>query len=295
MQSVNGKTKNNTTSLNYKGYFDQATNTISYLIWDKSSLEAAIIDPVYEIDMVTGATDSQPTDQIIEMAADKNLKIKYILETHAHADHLSGAPYLKSKIGAKIAIGANIKKVQNIFRPIFNLENKNDDFDILLGDSETLFLGEMVIEIIPTPGHTPACLSYKVEDNIFVGDTLFMPDFGTARCDFPGGDAGQLFDSIQKILDHPRDTKLFMCHDYLSGDRKEYKWETTVGEQSDTNIHINKTVNRDAFIEMRKKRDAGLKAPKLLLPSIQVNINAGNLPNAESNGVAYLKIPINAL
>lgn len=281
-------------NLNIESFFDEETNTVTYLVWDKVSLEAAVIDPVFDFNNLTGAADTHSADRVLNFALSKNLQLKYALETHAHADHLSGAPYIKVKTGAKIGIGKGIEKVQEIFRPIFNQLDDEDiaDFDVLLSSGELIYLGEMKMEILPTPGHTPACVSYKIEDSIFVGDTVFMPDFGTARCDFPGGDAAALFDSIQLILSHPKDTKLFMCHDYKSNIRDEYKWETTVKEQLDNNVHINKNVSKPEFIKMRNERDSNLKAPKLLLPSIQVNINAGNLPKAEDNGVAYIKIPI---
>lgn len=279
-----------------KSFFDVDTNTVTHLVWDKVSLEAAIIDPVFNFNGQTGAADTHSADEVLEFAANKNLSVKYAMETHAHADHLSGAPYIKRKTGAKIGIGADITKVQEIFRPIFNQELPKDgeehDFDVLLTDGEALYLGELAIKIMATPGHTPACISYKIEDSIFIGDTMFMPDFGTARCDFPGGDAQALFESIQHILSHPKHTKLYMCHDYKTDQRQEFAWETTVEEQAENNIHVSGDVTKADFLALRTARDAKLAAPKLLLPSIQVNINAGNLPKSEDNGVSYIKIPI---
>ncbi|MCJ8324118.1 MAG: MBL fold metallo-hydrolase [Rhizobiales bacterium] len=281
-------------NLAVKGFFDEETNTVTYLVWDKKSLEAAVIDPVFDFNNLTGSANTHSADKVLNFAQDKHLKLKYALETHAHADHLSGAPYIKVKTGAKIGIGEGIHKVQEIFRPMFNQTDDDEisDFDLLLSADDVIKLGEMKIEIMPTPGHTPACVSYKIEDSIFVGDTLFMPDFGTARCDFPGGDAATLYDSIQLILSHPQHTKLYMCHDYKPVGRNEYKWETSVKEQSESNIHINKNVSKAEFVNLRNSRDANLNPPQLLLPAIQVNINAGNLPKAEDNGVAYIKIPI---
>ena len=279
--------------LKLRAFFDEETNTVTYLVWDRISLEAAVIDPVFDFNGLTGAADTQSADIVLEFAQKAGLTIKYVFETHAHADHLSGAPYIKSKTGAKIGIGENIHKVQEIFRPIFNQHKQDEsDFDILLSPEKPLYLGEMPIYILPTPGHTPACVSFKIEDSIFIGDTMFMPDFGTARCDFPGGDAETLYESIQLILSHPKDTKLFMCHDYQTDQRKEYAWETSVDEQQKTNIHVNSSIGKVAFVKTREARDATLLAPKLLLPSIQVNINAGHLPKTEDNGVSYIKIPI---
>ncbi|MBL1241903.1 MAG: MBL fold metallo-hydrolase [OCS116 cluster bacterium] len=279
--------------LNLKAFFDEETNTVTYLVWDKISQEAAIIDPVFDFNGLTGASDTHSADVVLEFAEQAGLNIKYVFETHAHADHLSGAPYIKTKTGAKIGIGENINKVQEIFRPIFNQHKQDEsDFDILLSPEQPLYLGELPIYILPTPGHTPACVSFKIEDSIFIGDTMFMPDFGTARCDFPGGDAETLFESIQLILSHPKHTKLFMCHDYQTDERKDYAWETTVDEQQKTNIHVNQSIGKADFVKTREARDATLLAPKLLLPSIQVNINAGNLPKTEDNGVSYIKIPI---
>ncbi len=282
-------------NLNVKAFFDETTNTASYLIWDSISQEAAIIDPVFDYDSVSGKVNTHSADLILTFSAENNLKIKYILETHAHADHLSGAPYIKTKTGAKIAIGKDINLVQEIFRPMFNIQADETDFDILLSPKKDLYLGKILIKTMPTPGHTPACVSYKIEDSIFVGDTLFMPDYGTARCDFPGGSADDLYDSVQFILSHPKHTKLYMCHDYKAKGRENYAWETDVATQLSDNIHINETVSKSDFVKTRNARDKTLRAPKLLLPSIQVNINAGNLPKAENNGVSYLKIPIKSV
>lgn len=278
--------------LKLKAFFDQQTKTVTYLVWDKDSREAAIIDPVFDFSGLTGVADTHSADQVLAFANQQDLKVIYALETHAHADHLSGAPYIKTKTGAQIGIGSDIYMVQEIFRPMFNQTDSESDFDLLLKQGEDLYLGNLAIEILATPGHTPACVSYKIEDSIFVGDTLFMPDFGTARCDFPGGDAVALYNSIQKILSHPKQTKLYMCHDYKSATRNEYAWETTVEQQSADNIHIGKGVDEAAFVALRNARDSKLSAPELLLPSIQVNINAGHLPKSEDNGVSYIKIPI---
>lgn len=281
--------------LKLEAFFDEQTNTITYLIWDKDSLEAAIIDPVFDYNSISGAVDTHSADRVLDFAKKAGLSVKYALETHAHADHLSGAPYIKKQTGAKIGIGKNINQVQEIFRPMFNQHPESTaetDFDILLSPEQPLFLGALKVDILPTPGHTPACVSYKVEDSIFIGDTMFMPDFGTARCDFPGGDANKLYESVQLLLAHPKHTKLYMCHDYHTDSRKQYAWESTVEEQAASNIHINASVAKVDFVKTREARDATLIAPKLLLPSIQVNINAGNLPTAEDNGVSYMKIPI---
>ncbi len=277
-----------------KGFFDKATNTISYVVADEKTKKAVIIDPVLDYDAASGEVDNLFVENILNYVNEKNYDVIYVIETHAHADHLSGAPYIKAKTGAKIGIGEHIKKVQKIFRPVFNaqdLKTDGSDFDMLLAEGDVLELGELKIEIIFTPGHTPADISLKIGNNIFVGDTLFMPDYGTARADFPGGDARKLYQSIQKLLSFPDDTKLFMCHDYLGENRKEYAWETSVKEQKQ-NIHLLDNKSEDEFVAMREKRDATLSAPRLLLPSIQVNIRAGRFPKAEQNGVHYLKIPV---
>jgi glyoxylase-like metal-dependent hydrolase (beta-lactamase superfamily II) len=278
-----------------KAFFDEPTNTVSYLVADPQTKQAAVIDPVLDYDHKSGKADVRSAEAIVKYAAGTGFTIVWVLETHAHADHLSGAPYIKSKTGAKVAIGEHIKDVQRIFRPVFNADDVSGDgseFDKLLADGETLKIGNLTVEAIYTPGHTPACMSYKIGDAVFVGDTLFMPDYGTARADFPGGDARTLYRSIQKLLALPPETRLFMCHDYKAPGRDTYAWETTVGEERANNVHIGRGVTEDQFVAMREKRDATLAAPVLLLPSIQVNIRAGKFPPAESNGVHYLKVPV---
>jgi glyoxylase-like metal-dependent hydrolase (beta-lactamase superfamily II) len=278
-----------------KAFFDEPTNTVSYLVSDPDTRQAAVIDPVLDYDHRSGKADVRSADAILKYAADQGVTIAWVLETHAHADHLSGAPYIKSKTGAKVAIGEHIKDVQRIFRPVFNATDVSGDgseFDRLLVDGEKLSIGNLEVEALYTPGHTPACMSYKIADAVFVGDTLFMPDYGTARADFPGGDARMLYRSIQKLLSLSPETRLFMCHDYKAPGRDDYAWETTVGEERARNVHVGKGVSEDEFVAMRERRDATLAAPVLLLPSIQVNIRAGKFPPAESNGVRYLKVPV---
>ena len=278
-----------------QAFFDEPTNTVSYLVSDPATGQAAVIDPVLDYDHKAGTADTRSVEAILEAAKDKGLSIVWALETHAHADHLSAAPYLKAKTGARIGIGDHIKDVQRIFRPIFNvsdLATDGSDFDHLFSDGETFQIGHLTVEVIYTPGHTPADVSYKIGDAIFVGDTLFMPDYGTARADFPGGDAHQLYRSIRKLLAFPEATRLFMCHDYKAPGRDIYAWETTVKEQRDGNVHVGGERSEQEFTQMRQARDATLAAPTLLLPSIQVNIRAGKFPSAEANGVHYLKIPV---
>lgn len=278
-----------------KAFFDEPTNTISYLVSDPETGEAAVIDPVLDYDHKAGTVDVRSVEKILREAESRGLKIVWALETHAHADHLSGAPWIKGKTGAKIGIGEHIRDVQRIFRPIFNatdLKTDGSDFDHLFKDGERFKVGTLNVEVMHLPGHTPADIAYKFGDAVFVGDTIFMPDYGTARADFPGGDAGQLYDSIQRLLSLPPETRLFMCHDYKAPGRDEYAWETTVAEERARNLHVKEGVNREQFIEMRQKRDEKLAAPTLLLPSIQVNIRAGRFPQAEHNGVHYLVIPV---
>jgi len=279
-----------------QAFFDKATNTISYLVADIKTKKAMVIDPVLDYDQASGEVDTRSVENILKSASDNGYEIIYAFETHAHADHLSGAPYIKAKTGAKIGIGEHINEVQKIFRPVFNatdLKTDGSDFDLLLADGEIVKLGDVEIEVLFTPGHTPADVSYKIDDVIFVGDTVFMPDYGTARADFPGGDANKLYSSIQKLLEYPNDTKLYMCHDYLPKNRKDYAWISTVAEQR-KNIHLIDNETEKDFVTMREKRDATLNAPRLLLPSIQVNIRAGRFPKAEQNGVHYLVIPVKA-
>jgi glyoxylase-like metal-dependent hydrolase (beta-lactamase superfamily II) len=278
-----------------QAFFDEPTNTVSYLVSDPATKEAAVIDPVLDFDHRGGKVSAKSADAILKAAAEQGISIKWVLETHAHADHLSGAPYIKLKTGAKVGIGEHIREVQRIFRPVFNATDVSGDgseFDHLFTDGETFKIGGLEGEVIYTPGHTPACVSYRIGDAVFVGDTLFMPDYGTARADFPGGDAGALYRSIQRILALPDETRLFMCHDYKAPGRDEYAWETTVGEERARNVHVGKGVSEKDFVAMRTARDEKLAAPLLLLPSIQVNIRAGKFPPAEANGVRYLKVPV---
>jgi glyoxylase-like metal-dependent hydrolase (beta-lactamase superfamily II) len=278
-----------------KAFFDEPTNTVSYLVWDPATMEGAAIDPVLNFDHRNGEATVESADAMLAEAKARGITLGLVLETHAHADHLSGAPYIKLKTGAKVAIGEHIKDVQRIFRPIFNAMDVSGDgseFDHLFKDGETFKIGNLDAEVIYTPGHTPACVSYKIGNAVFVGDTMFMPDYGTARADFPGGDARSLYRSIQRVLSLPAETRLFMCHDYKAPGRDQYAWETTVGEEKARNVHVHEGVSEDDFVKMRETRDATLAAPLLLLPSIQVNIRAGKFPPAEANGVRYLKVPV---
>lgn len=278
-----------------QAFFDDATNTVTYLVSDPVTRQAAVIDPVLDYDHRSGKVSTASADQVLAAAAAQALEVAWILETHAHADHLSAAPYLKARTGARVAIGEHICDVQTIFRPVFNLDDVSGDgveFDRLLRDGEIFTIGDLKVDVLHTPGHTPACVSYRIGDAVFVGDTLFMPDYGTARADFPGGSAHTLYQSIQKLLALPPATRLFMCHDYKAPGRDSYAWESTVAEERARNVHVHDGVDADAFVAMRQRRDATLAAPTLLLPSIQVNIRAGRWPEAESNGVRYLKIPM---
>jgi len=278
-----------------RAFFDEPTNTVSYLVWDPATKDSAVIDPVLNFDPRSGKATVESADAILAEAGKLGVKIKQVLETHAHADHLSGAPYIKLKTGAMVGIGDHIKDVQRIFRPVFNaidVSGDGSEFDHLFKDGERFKVGSIDAEVIYTPGHTPACISYKIGDAVFVGDTMFMPDYGTARADFPGGNARDLYRSIHRILSLPNETRLFMCHDYKAPGREEYAWETTVGEEKARNVHVHDGVSEDDFVKMREARDATLAAPLLLLPSIQVNIRAGKFPPAEANGVRYLKVPV---
>jgi len=278
-----------------EAFFDEPTNTISYLVGDPSTRTAAVIDPVLDFDLYSGEADTGSVERILSFAANHDWRIVMVLETHAHADHLSGAPLIKARTGAWIGIGEHIRAVQRIFRPVFamdDLKTDGSDFDRLFADGEKFALGALEVEVLHVPGHTPADLAYRIGDVLFVGDTLFMPDYGTARADFPGGDARALYRSIRRVLSLPDETRLFMCHDYKAAGRDNYRWETTVGEERRHNIHIRDGVGEDEFVAMRETRDATLAVPKLLLPSIQVNIRAGQLPKVEANGVSYLKIPV---
>jgi glyoxylase-like metal-dependent hydrolase (beta-lactamase superfamily II) len=278
-------------------FFDEATNTVSYLVFDPATRQGAVIDPVLDWDHRSGEADTRSADALIEAAKREGITIALILETHAHADHLTAAPYIKQRCGGKIGIGEHIKDVQRIFRPVFaadDVKPEGGDFDLLFRDGERIALGALEIEVIHTPGHTPACVCYRIDDDVFVGDTLFMHDYGTARADFPGGDARALFRSIKRLLALPPETRLWMCHDYKAPGRNDYAWQSTVSEQRAHNPHVKDGVTEDEFVAFRQARDAKLAAPTLLLPSIQVNIRAGRFPEAESNGVRYLKIPVKA-
>lgn len=281
-----------------KAFFDGATFTVSYVISDPATSRAVIIDPVLDFDPASGRTSTHSADEVLAWVSDNGLGIDWILETHVHADHLSGAPYLKDNLGGQTAIGSGVTAVQSTFKDVFNLADLATDgsqFDRLFSDGDTFEVGNIGGRVMATPGHTPACVTYVIGDSAYVGDTLFMPDFGTARTDFPGGSAAQLYDSIQKMLALPDDTRLFMCHDYKAPGRDVYAWETTVAVQRDGNIHINKDVSRDEFIATREGRDSQLGMPKLLLPAIQINVRAGQLPEPENNDIRYLKIPLDAV
>ncbi len=280
------------------GIFDKATWTVTYVVHAGTGTACAIIDSVLDYDPKSGRTKTASADKVIDYVKAHDLKVAWILETHAHADHLSAAPYLKQQLGGLIAIGERITQVQTVFKGLFNLEPEfrtdGAQFDRLLSDGESLRVGELTGQVIAVPGHTPACVAYRFADTVFVGDTLFMPDVGTARCDFPGGDARTLYASIRKILSLPGQTRLFMCHDYPPDDRP-IAFETTVASQRNSNIHVREGISEKEFIDMRTRRDATLEMPVLILPSVQINIRAGQMPPAESNGTAYIKIPINVL
>ncbi len=278
-----------------EAFFDEPTNTISYLVGDPVTRAAAVIDPVLDFDLPSGVADTRSAKRILAFALEHGWRIEMVLETHAHADHLSAAPFIKAQTGAWIGIGAHIREVQRIFRPVFDmtdLKTDGSDFDRLFEDGDRFSIGELDIEVLLVPGHTPADVAFLIGDAAFIGDTLFMPDYGTARADFPGGDARTLYRSIRRLLALPDETRLFLCHDYKAPGRDTYQWETTVGEQRRSSVHIHDGVDEDAFVAMRQSRDAGLSVPKLLLPSIQVNIRAGQFPHAEANGVTYLRIPV---
>ena len=281
-----------------KAFFDPATWTVSYVVFDAPGGHCALVDSVLDYDPKSGRTRTDSANQLIAFVREQNLTVDWILETHAHADHLSAAPYLRKHLGGKIAIGGKITQVQNVFKGIFHLEpefaTNGSQFDHLFEDGDTFAIGTLQAQALSVPGHTPACMAYQVGDAVFVGDTLFMPDVGTARCDFPGGNAHTLYQSVRKLLSLPPETRLFMCHDYPPEGR-EAQWECTVADQRARNIHVHDGVSEAEFVAMRTKRDAGLAMPVLILPSVQVNIRAGELPPPEANGVSYLKIPLNAL
>ncbi len=282
-----------------KAFFDEATNTVSYVVCEPEGSTCAIVDSVLDYDPAAGRTDTKSADAIIAWVKEQGLQVAWILESHVHADHLSAAPCLQDALGGKIGIGANITVVQDTFGKVFNegteFQRDGSQFDALFKDGDSFHIGQMRADVLHTPGHTPACLTYVVEDAAFVGDTLFMPDFGTARCDFPGGSAEDLYNSIQKILALPEDTRIFVGHDYKAPGREDFAWETTVGEQKALNVHIGEGRPMEDFVSMREERDAKLGMPRLILPSLQTNMRAGNLPEPEDNGARYFKVPINTL
>lgn len=281
-----------------EAFFDKATSTASYLVWDRASKQAAIIDAVLDFDPATGRLSTASADAMLARADVLGLKVIWALETHAHADHVAAADHIRRKVGAKIGIGAHITEVQTHFRALFGApqaETEADVFDHLFQDGEVFRIGQMNVRVIHTPGHTPACVTYVIDDAAFVGDTLFMPDYGTARADFPGGDAAMLYRSIRKILSLPGDTRVFVGHDYLPAGRTLPAWETSIAEQRATNVHIRDGVSEAEFVEMRRARDRTLAAPRLILPSLQVNIRGGALPAPETDGRIYLRTPVNAL
>ena len=282
-----------------KAFFDPDTCTVSYVVSDPATRQCAIIDSVLDYNANAGSTDSGSADRIIDFVREQGLTVQWLLETHVHADHLSAAPYLQEKVGGRLAIGSHIRTVQETFGKVFNagseFQRDGSQFNQLFADGDSFRIGNIDARAIHTPGHTPACMTYVIGDAAFVGDTLFMPDYGTARCDFPGGDARTLFQSVQKIFALPDDTRMFLCHDYLPKNRSEHAWETTVGAQKRDNIHIHAGTSEDAFVAMRTGRDAELDMPRLILPSVQVNMRAGHMPAAEDNGIQYLKIPVNVL
>jgi glyoxylase-like metal-dependent hydrolase (beta-lactamase superfamily II) len=287
--------KNN---LEIKGFFDKLTSTISYVVYDKFSKECAVIDSVLDFDYSSGSIDYLNAENIISFVEKKNLSLVWLIETHVHADHLSAAPYIQKKLGGKIGISEKISDVQNIFGKTFNagteFQRDGSQFDKLFKNNDEYQIGQISCKVIDTPGHTPACTAHIISDSIFVGDTLFMPDLGSARADFPGGDARTLYKSIKKILSYPDNFNIFVCHDYPPSNR-EAKWSTTVGEQKKNNIHVKDTISEDEFVRIRETRDKTLNMPNLIIPSIQVNMRAGNLPPSEDNGDVYLKIPINSM
>ena len=280
-----------------EAFFDKASNTFSYVIQDPSGDACAVVDPVLDYDPASGTTRTDSADRIIEFVRNRKLRVEWLLETHVHADHLSSAAHIQSQLGGKIGIGEKIRDVQAIFGEVFNagpdFARDGSQFDHVFEDGERFAIGFLQASVLHTPGHTPACLSYYIGDAVFVGDTLFMPDYGTARCDFPGGDARTLFRSIRKVLSLPEQTRMFLCHDYLPEGRSETQYQTTVGAQKAGNIHVNDGVEEEAFVQMRQARDRTLGMPKLILPSVQINMRAGHFPEPEDNGQIYLKIPLN--
>ncbi len=280
-------------------FFDRPTYTVSYVVADPDSNRCAVIDSVLDYDPDAGRTSTGSADKLADFIRSNKLEVEWILETHVHADHLSAAPYIKQQLGGQIAIGANVVTVQNVFGDVFDVEDgfqrDGRQFDKLINDGDTLMIGNLKLAAMHTPGHTPACMTYVIGNAAFVGDTLFMPDFGTARTDFPGGDASTLYQSIQKILALPPETRLFMCHDYKAPNRDEFAWETTVADEKASNVHVHDGVTEQEFVAFREARDAQLAMPRLILPSVQINMRAGELPPPEKNGNRYLKIPLNVL
>lgn len=287
------------TKPNVQEFFDEATNTYSYVVWDPANNTAAVIDSLLDFDQASGRTKTTSADRLIAFVKEKSLSVDWIIDTHVHADHLTAAPYIKSQLGGRTGIGEHISTVQKVFAKIFNEDQRfhtdGSQFDYLFKDGETYKVGSIKAKAIHTPGHTPACMSHLIGDALFVGDTIFAPDFGTARCDFPGGDAGTLFDSIQRLFALPDETRVFLCHDYKAPGRDTYIFETTIADEKAHNIHVKEGTSKADFVKMRNARDATLDMPKLILPSVQINMRAGNLPEPEDNGQRYMKLPINAL
>lgn len=282
-----------------KAFFDAPTNTISYVASDPDTRRCAVIDPVLNYDQTAGRTSTESAHRLIDHVRGAGLQVDWIIDTHVHADHLTAAPFIRERLGGRIGISEKISTVQEVFGDLFNEDHSfrtdGSQFDHLFRDGETYRVGSIGGCAIHTPGHTPACMSHVIGDAMFVGDTIFMPDFGTARCDFPGGDAGTLYDSVQKLFAYPDETRVFVCHDYMAPGRDVYAWETTIGEQKRYNVHVRNGTSRNGFIALRTARDTTLAMPKLILPSVQVNMRAGHMPEPEDNGRRYMKIPINAL
>ncbi|WP_035052844.1 MBL fold metallo-hydrolase [Andreprevotia chitinilytica] len=284
---------------NVEAFFDPRTSTISYVVYDQPGGSAAIIDPVLDYEPKSARTTPVQAQRIAAFVREQSLQVEWILETHAHADHLSGAAWLQAELGGRIAIGQHITQVQDVFKKLYGLGDDfvadGSQFDALIDDQATFQIGTLTAQALPVPGHTPADLAYLIGDALFAGDTLFMPDVGSARCDFPGGDTGQMYDSVQRLYTLPDDTRFFVCHDYLPEGRCDVRWESSIGAQKAGNIHLNAATTREQFVALRSTRDATLEMPVLILPALQVNIRAGHLPEPEANGSRYLKIPLNAL
>jgi glyoxylase-like metal-dependent hydrolase (beta-lactamase superfamily II) len=282
-----------------KSFFDEATFTVSHVVRDPQSKACAIIDSVLDFDPVSGRTQTRSAQQLVDYVKSESLDVQWLLETHAHADHLSAAPWLQQEVGGQLAIGQQITQVQKTFGTLFNAGTEfardGSQFDRLFADGDAFQIGGLQAAVLHVPGHTPACLAYVIGDAVFAGDTLFMPDYGTARCDFPGGDAATLYRSIRRLLRLPDSARLFLCHDYKAPGRDHYVWETTIGAQRSGNIHVHEGISEAQFVAMRTTRDASLAMPRLLLPAVQVNMRGGQLPPAEDNGTRYLKLPINAI